>query len=59
MKLIRPTALTDAMLTSSTAPENDYAVWASGTAYAVGSRVILTSTHRRSCLLRALLMVSR
>ena len=46
MKLIRPTTLTDAMLTSSTAPENDYAVWASGTAYAVGSRVILTSTHR-------------
>ena len=47
MKLIRPTTLTDAMLTSSTAPENDYAVWGSGTAYAVGSRVILTSTHRK------------
>ena len=47
MKLIRPTTLTDAMLTSSTAPENDYAVWSSGTAYAVGARVILTSTHRK------------
>ena len=47
MKLIRPTALTDAMLSSSTAPENDYAAWGSGTAYAVGARVILTSTHRR------------
>ena len=47
MKLIRPTTLTDAMLSSSTAPENDYAAWGSGTAYAVGARVILTSTHRR------------
>lgn len=47
MKLIRPTTLTDAMLNSSTAAENDYAVWSSSTAYAVGSRVILTSTHRK------------
>ena len=47
MKLIRPTTLTDAMLTSSTAAENDYAVWSSSTAYAVGARVILTSTHRK------------
>lgn len=47
MKLIRPTTLTDAMLTSSTAPENDHPVWASGTAYAVGAKVILTATHRR------------
>lgn len=47
MKLIRPTTLTDVMLTSSTAPENDHPVWASGTAYAVGARVILTATHRR------------
>ena len=47
MKLIRPTTLTDAMLTSSTAPENDHPVWVSGTTYAVGARVILTATHRR------------
>lgn len=47
MKLIRPTTITGAMLNSSTAPENDYAAWAAGTAYAVGTRVILTSTHRR------------
>jgi hypothetical protein len=47
MKLIRPTTLTDAMLTSSTVPENDYAAWGSGTAYTVGARVILTATHRR------------
>ena len=47
MKLIRPTTITDAMLTSSTAPENDYTAWAAGTAYVTGNRVILASTHRR------------
>ena len=47
MRLIRPTTLTDAMLTSSTAPETDYPAWSSATAYAVGARVILTTTHRR------------
>lgn len=47
MRLIRPTALTDAMLTSSTAPETDYPAWSSATAYTVGARVILAATHRR------------
>lgn len=47
MKLIRPTMLTDDNLISSTAPENDHPVWASGTAYTVGAQVILASTHRR------------
>ena len=47
MRLIRPTTLTDAMLTSSTAPETDYPAWSSATAYAVGARVILAATHRR------------
>jgi hypothetical protein len=47
MRLIRPTTLTDAMLTSSTAPETDHAAWSSVTAYTVGARVILTATHRR------------
>ena len=47
MRLIRPTTLTDAMLTSSTAPETDYPAWSSATAYAVGARVILVATHRR------------
>ena len=47
MRLIRPTTLTDAMLTSSTAPETDHPAWSSATAYAVGARVILTATHRR------------
>lgn len=46
MKLIRPIAITSAMLTSSTAPETDYAAWSSATAYTVGTRVILVSTHK-------------
>lgn len=47
MKLIRPTSITNAMLTSSTIPETDHPAWAAGTAYVTGSRVILASTHRR------------
>ena len=38
MRLIRPTTLTDAMLTSSTAPETDYPAWSSVPAYALGLR---------------------
>lgn len=45
MKIIRPTAITNAMLTSSTVPETDYAAWAAGTAYTAGNRVIRTTTH--------------
>lgn len=47
MKLLRPVTITDAMLTSSTAPENDHPAWNAGTAYVTGNRVILTATHRR------------
>jgi hypothetical protein len=47
MKLLRPVTITDAMLTSSTVPENDHPAWAAGTAYVTGNRVILTTTHRR------------
>ena len=46
MKVIKPVAVTDAVLISSTAPETDHAAWAAGTAYSVGNRVIRTSTHR-------------
>lgn len=46
MKFIRPIIITDAILTSSTAPETDYAAWNVGTAYTVGQRVIRVSTHR-------------
>ena len=46
MSIIKPNVLTDAMLTSSTAPETDYAAWAAGTSYSIGQKVIRTSVHR-------------
>lgn len=42
MTITKPVTLTDAMLTSSTAPETDYAAWAFGT-FAVGNRRIMTT----------------
>ena len=46
LRVIRNIALTDAMLAGTSVPENDHAAWSSGTTYAAGDRVILTSTHR-------------
>ena len=46
MKVLTPTAITDALFTSSTAPETDHAAYAAGTTYALGARVIRTGTHR-------------
>lgn len=46
MKLIKPMAITNAILTSSNAPETDYTAWSSGTAYTVGQYCILVSTHK-------------
>lgn len=46
MKMIRPTAVNDARLTSSTVPETDHAEWVAGTSYTVGQKVIRTTTHR-------------
>lgn len=40
MSIIKPVKLTDAMLTSSTAPETDYTAWAAGTSYTVGTKVM-------------------
>lgn len=45
MIIIRPTAVTDAVLTSSTVPENDYPGWNAATAYALGSRVMRVTKH--------------
>lgn len=53
MSIIKPTLLTDAMLTSSTAPETDYAAWSASTSYAVGQRVTRAASgvHRNfECL---------
>ena len=46
MKIIKPLAITDAMLTSSTVAETDYAAWNGATAYVIGDKVIRVSTHR-------------
>lgn len=46
LTVVKPVTMTSAMLVSSSVPETDYAAWASGTTYAVGARVILTSTHK-------------
>lgn len=46
ISIVDPVTITDAMLTSTNVPETDYSAWASGTTYAAGDRVILTSTHR-------------
>jgi hypothetical protein len=44
--MIRPTVVTDAILIGSSVSETDYSAWNSGTAYVVGNRCILASTHR-------------
>lgn len=44
--ILNPITFTSSMLTNSTVPENDYTAWNSGTAYIVGDKVILVSTHK-------------
>jgi hypothetical protein len=46
LSVLIPTAITTAMLTSSSIPETDYAVWSGATTYAIGDRCISTVTHR-------------
>lgn len=46
MRVIDPIVITDAILTDSNVPENDFAAWNVLTAYSTGNKVILTSTHR-------------
>lgn len=45
MKFLTPVAITDAMLVSSSIAETDHPAWSAATAYAVGARVVLASTH--------------
>lgn len=45
MKVLKPHAITDAVLLSSTVPEDDHPAWVSGATYAIGARVIRTTTH--------------
>lgn len=46
LSVISPNAIATSNLTSSTAPETDYAAWSSATTYALAARVISTVTHR-------------
>lgn len=46
MKIIRPTTITDSVLSSSSVAENDFPTYSSGAAYAAGDKVIKASTHR-------------
>lgn len=46
LSVLAPISITDTMLTSSSVAETDYPVWNSATTYALGDRVIMTSTHR-------------
>jgi hypothetical protein len=45
MKHLMPLSITDAMLLSSSVPENDYPVWSPIVNYSVGNRVIRPTTH--------------
>ena len=44
--VVRPIAITPAMLVSTDVPETDYAEWDAGTTYAVGDRVIVAAQHK-------------
>lgn len=46
LRVIKSLAMTDGMLTATSVPENDHPAWSSDTTYALGDRVILTSTHK-------------
>jgi hypothetical protein len=45
MNFITPTKITDAILSSHSVPETDFAAWSASTAYTVGQKCILVSTH--------------
>lgn len=46
MKVVKPVTITDAILTSSSVAENDFAEWSAATTYAVDQKCIMASTHR-------------
>lgn len=46
MKLIEGTTITDAILVSTNVAENDKPVWATGTAYSIGTQVMVLATHK-------------
>ncbi len=46
LTVVKPASITDAVLINTDVAEADYPVWSASTTYAVGSRVILVSTHK-------------
>ena len=46
LQVVKPMALTDAMLIATNVTEADYAAYAAGTTYALGARVIVVATHK-------------
>lgn len=46
LRIVPPLPVTDSVLVATDVPESAYAAWNSGTAYAVGNRVHLVSTHK-------------
>lgn len=46
LQMLLPVTVTDAVLASSSVPEDDGTVWGPAITYAVGSRVIRTGSHR-------------
>ncbi len=46
LQLLQPIVITDAVLTSSSVPEDDAIEWTAAGGYALGQRVIRRSTHR-------------
>ena len=46
LRVIKSISMADAMLTATSVQENDHPAWSSGTTYARGDRVIMTSTHK-------------
>lgn len=46
LMMVRPAAITDAVLHSSSVAENDYPAWAADTTFATGARTISVATHR-------------
>lgn len=44
--VVRPIAVTDAMLTATNVTEDDYPAWSAATSYAIGAHVISPATHR-------------
>lgn len=46
LTVVKPIAVTPAMLVSTDVPETDYPEWSAGTTYAEGARVILAAQHK-------------